>query len=209
MKPSHITAIRKLGARRARGGSRNHHRTVHATPISSLRFNSSGTRYEPAIRTVAMPCDTNPAGDIFGGWLMSQMDLAAGVVAARHAHGRCATVCVDAIEFQRPVHVMDGTGSDHDQQARVFLAENLLDPPAAGDPNASAAGLISRGLASGEKSGYRYTLVPTEVGYTINANPVAFNNTGRRTFYSDQSLITHQNSTAEPASAASPEVDAK
>ena len=39
---------------------------------------------EPAIRTVAMPRDTNPAGDIFGGWLMSQMDLAAGVVAARH-----------------------------------------------------------------------------------------------------------------------------
>jgi len=38
---------------------------------------------EPAIRTVAMPRDTNPAGDIFGGWLMSQMDLAAGVVAAR------------------------------------------------------------------------------------------------------------------------------
>ena len=62
---------------------------------------------EPAIRTVAMPRDTNPAGDIFGGWLMSQMDLAAGVVASRHAHGRCTTVCVDAIEFQRPVHVGD------------------------------------------------------------------------------------------------------
>ena len=107
MKPSHIVAIRKSGARRARGGSCNHHRTVHATPISSLRFDSSGTRYEPAIRTVAMPRDTNPSGDIFGGWLMSQMDLAAGVVAARHAHGRCTTVCVDAIEFQRPVHVGD------------------------------------------------------------------------------------------------------
>ena len=54
-----------------------------------------------------MPRDANPAGDIFGGWLMSQMDLAAGVVAARHAHGRCATVRVDAIEFERPVHVGD------------------------------------------------------------------------------------------------------
>ena len=62
---------------------------------------------EPAIRTVAMPRDTNPAGDIFGGWLMSQMDLAAGVVATRHAHGRCATVRVDAMEFKRPVHVGD------------------------------------------------------------------------------------------------------
>ena len=115
---STIAANRKSGPRRARGESRNHHRTIHATPISSLRFDSSGNRYrsigrahtvmdEPAIRTVAMPRDTNPAGDIFGGWLMSQMDLAAGVVASRHAHGRCATVCVDKIEFQRPVHVGD------------------------------------------------------------------------------------------------------
>ena len=62
---------------------------------------------EPAIRTIAMPRDTNPAGDVFGGWLMAQMDLAAGVVAARHAHGRCATVRVDAMEFERPVHVGD------------------------------------------------------------------------------------------------------
>jgi type IV pilus assembly protein PilA len=87
------------------------------------------------------------------------------------------------------------------------LAE--LGPPANGAPSAAAAGLISGGLASGQKSGYKYSLQPTDVGYTINANPVAFNNTGKRTFYSDQSLITHQNSTAEPASAASPEVDPK
>ena len=59
----------------------------------------------PVIRTVAMPADTNPAGDIFGGWLMSQMDLAAGSFAARLARGRCATVAVDAIVFHRPVFV--------------------------------------------------------------------------------------------------------
>jgi len=62
---------------------------------------------EPTIRTVAMPRDTNPAGDIFGGWLMSQMDLAAGTVAARRARGRCATVAVDAMEFHRPVKIGD------------------------------------------------------------------------------------------------------
>ena len=62
---------------------------------------------EPVIRTVAMPHDTNPAGDIFGGWLMAQMDLAAGTVAARHSHGRCATIAVDAMEFKRPVKVGD------------------------------------------------------------------------------------------------------
>jgi acyl-CoA thioesterase YciA len=49
----------------------------------------------PAIRTIAMPSDTNPAGDIFGGWLMSQMDLAAGNLAARCARGRCATIAVE------------------------------------------------------------------------------------------------------------------
>jgi len=53
------------------------------------------------------PSDTNPAGDVFGGWLMAQMDLAAGVVAARHAHGRCATVRIEAMDFERAVHVGD------------------------------------------------------------------------------------------------------
>ena len=62
---------------------------------------------EPAIRTIAMPADTNPAGDIFGGWLMAQMDLAAGNVAARRARGRCATVAVDEIVFHSPVQVGD------------------------------------------------------------------------------------------------------
>lgn len=62
---------------------------------------------EPAIRTIAMPADTNPAGDIFGGWLLSQMDLAAGNVAARHARGRCATIAVDKIVFVEAVKVGD------------------------------------------------------------------------------------------------------
>jgi acyl-CoA thioesterase YciA len=49
------------------------------------------------IRTIAMPADTNPAGDIFGGWLMSQMDLAAGNMAGRVSQGRGATVAVDEV----------------------------------------------------------------------------------------------------------------
>ena len=64
-------------------------------------------RGEPAIRTIAMPADANPAGDIFGGWLMAQMDLAAGNVAARRARSRCATVSVDRITFLRPVYIGD------------------------------------------------------------------------------------------------------
>jgi acyl-CoA thioesterase YciA len=62
---------------------------------------------ELVIRTIAMPADTNPAGDIFGGWLMSQMDLAAGNAAARRARGRCATVAVESMTFVEPVQVGD------------------------------------------------------------------------------------------------------
>ncbi|MFV3075915.1 acyl-CoA thioesterase [Niveispirillum fermenti] len=68
---------------------------------------TDGCPTEPAVRTIAMPADTNPSGDIFGGWLMAQMDLAAGNAAARRARGRCATVAVDGMVFHRPVFVGD------------------------------------------------------------------------------------------------------
>jgi acyl-CoA thioesterase YciA len=61
----------------------------------------------PMIRAIAMPGDSNPNGDIFGGWLMSQMDLAAGNLAARVSHGRSVTVSVDAMSFLRPVKIGD------------------------------------------------------------------------------------------------------
>jgi acyl-CoA thioesterase YciA len=61
----------------------------------------------PMVRTIAMPADANANGDIFGGWLMSQMDLAAGNLAARTSHGRCVTVSVDAMAFLRPVKIGD------------------------------------------------------------------------------------------------------
>ena len=62
---------------------------------------------EPVLRAIAMPCDTNPEGDIFGGWLVSQMDLAAATVAFRRAEGRCATVAIDGMSFLSPVFVGD------------------------------------------------------------------------------------------------------
>lgn len=62
---------------------------------------------EPSIRTIAMPADTNPSGDIFGGWLMAQMDLAAGNEASKLAEGRCATVAVEGMVFLSPVKVGD------------------------------------------------------------------------------------------------------
>jgi acyl-CoA thioesterase YciA len=62
---------------------------------------------ELATRTVAMPRDTNPSGDIFGGWLMSQMDIAGGVTASRRASGRVVTVAVESMVLHQPVHVGD------------------------------------------------------------------------------------------------------
>jgi len=59
------------------------------------------------IRTLAMPADTNPAGDIFGGWVMSQMDIAGAIAAVERAKGRVATVAVEAMTFIAPVKVGD------------------------------------------------------------------------------------------------------
>ena len=60
-----------------------------------------------ALRAVAMPAFANPHGDIFGGWLLSQMDLAGGTVASRQAKGRVATVAITAMTFHRPVFIGD------------------------------------------------------------------------------------------------------
>jgi len=59
------------------------------------------------LQTIAMPGDTNANGDIFGGWLMAQMDLGASVMARTRARGRVVTVAVEGMAFHRPVHVGD------------------------------------------------------------------------------------------------------
>lgn len=62
---------------------------------------------EPAIRAIAMPADANANGDIFGGWLLSQMDLAGACVAGRRARSRVATVAITGMSFRKPVYVGD------------------------------------------------------------------------------------------------------
>jgi acyl-CoA thioesterase YciA len=62
---------------------------------------------ELVIRTIAMPKDTNPSGDIFGGWIMSQMDLGSGILAAKTARSRVVTVAIEGMSFLRPVQVGD------------------------------------------------------------------------------------------------------
>ena len=59
------------------------------------------------LRTMAMPADTNPNGDIFGGWILSQMDIAGGILAKEVSQGRVVTVAVNAMKFIRPVRVGD------------------------------------------------------------------------------------------------------
>ena len=88
-------------------------------------------------------------------------------------------------------------------------ANNLteLGPPSGGQEGPSAANLIPADLAQkGVKSGYKFAMAGGPGGYTVSAIPEAFGNTGRRTFFSDQSGVIRQNWSAEPATATSPEL---
>jgi acyl-CoA thioesterase YciA len=64
-------------------------------------------RGELCIQTVAMPADTNPSGDIFGGWLLAQMDIAGGIAARNLSGGRTVTIAVESMTFKKPVKVGD------------------------------------------------------------------------------------------------------
>ena len=80
--------------------------------IATTRAAATGSeavfpRTLPLVRVIAMPADANPNGDIFGGWLLAQMDLAGGSLATQRCRGRCATVAVDGMVFHEPVFVGD------------------------------------------------------------------------------------------------------
>ena len=75
---------------------------VHAPEVTE-----SGPTGELCTRTLAMPADTNQNGDIFGGWLLSQMDISGGVFAAKITKSRNVTVAIDAMNFRKPVYVGD------------------------------------------------------------------------------------------------------
>jgi acyl-CoA thioesterase YciA len=75
---------------------------VHAPPVTETE-----PRGDLCIRTLAMPADTNQNGDIFGGWLLSQMDIGGGIFASKIAKSRTVTVAIDAMNFRKPVYVGD------------------------------------------------------------------------------------------------------
>ena len=68
---------------------------------------AEGPQGELSIQTAAMPADTNANGDIFGGWLLAQMDIAGGIAARIHSQGRAVTIAVESMTFRKPVKVGD------------------------------------------------------------------------------------------------------
>jgi type IV pilus assembly protein PilA len=92
------------------------------------------------------------------------------------------------------------------QFGRFATSLTELGPPQSGQPGPQSADLIDNNLASGEKSGYKFTVTGNQSGYVISAVPVAYNSTGSRTFYSDSTMQIRQNYGPEPATAQSPEL---
>jgi len=104
-------------------------------------------------------------------------------------------------------------GTIHTAQVQYYsqfggYAKNLkaLGPAASGDAGPDAADLIPGDLALGTKSGFNFTVVGSPEGYTVNANPVTYNSTGRRSFFSDQTLVIRENWGDGPADISSPEI---
>jgi prepilin-type N-terminal cleavage/methylation domain-containing protein len=92
------------------------------------------------------------------------------------------------------------------QFGRFATSLTELGPPQSGQPGPQSADLIDSSLALGEKSGYKFAVTGNQSGYVISAVPVAYNSTGSRSFYSDQTMQIRQNYGPEPATAQSPEM---
>ena len=94
----------------------------------------------------------------------------------------------------------------YSQFGRYANAMTELGPPPSGSAGPASADLIPKVLADGKNSGYMFALAGSPTGYAVTAVPEAFNNTGRRTFYSDQTLVIRNNWGQEPATVNSPEI---
>jgi|SRR5665213_683635 len=113
----------------------------------------------------------------------------------------------------REMAVIREIGSVHQAETQYYsqfgkYAASLsqLGPPVSGADGPEAANILPKILADGKKNGFTYTLTTTPTGYAITAVPDSFGNSGRRTFYSDQTLVIRNNWGQEPATPASPEI---
>lgn len=109
-----------------------------------------------------------------------------------------------AIKAIQTIH--QGEVQYQSQYSRYANTLQELGPPASGPATPSAADLIGNDLSNGEKNGYKFTLTGSGGGYVITAVPITYGSSGSRTFYSDQTMVIHQNFSAEPATASSPEM---
>ncbi len=104
----------------------------------------------------------------------------------------------------RTIHTAETQYSSQFGKFAASLQE--LGPPASGQEGPAAANLINSDLAQGLKGGYKFVVEVTPTGYRVTATPAAYNNTGRRSFYSDQTMVLRENWGPDPATANSPEI---
>lgn len=109
-----------------------------------------------------------------------------------------------AIEQIRTIHA--GQTMYMSQFGRFATKLEELGPPTSGTPGPAAADLIPGDLAKGTKTGYNFVVQGGPNGYSVTATPQVFNSTGRRTFFSDQTLVVRENYGQEPATVNSPEI---
>ena len=102
--------------------------------------------------------------------------------------------------------IHQGETQYYSQFGRYATSLTELGPPASGAATPAASDLIPKVLADGKNSGYIFAVVATPLGYSVTAVPEAFGSSGRRTFFSDQTLVVRNNWTQEPANANSPEI---
>lgn len=107
----------------------------------------------------------------------------------------------------RQINTIHSAQTQYYSQFGKYAATLLeLGPPASGSAGPNAADLIPKNLAEGENSGHRFTVAASPQGYSVTVMPVQFGSSGRRTFFSDQTLVIRQNWSAEPATVTSPEL---
>jgi prepilin-type N-terminal cleavage/methylation domain-containing protein len=94
----------------------------------------------------------------------------------------------------------------YSQFGRYATTLTELGPPASGSPGPAASDLLPKNLAEGTNTGYKFVVQAIPTGYSVTAVPVQFGSSGRRTFFSDQTLVVHENWGQEPATVTSPEI---
>ena len=130
--------------------------------------------------------------------------ILAAIAAPKLNQNRMYTQETAAIRQIQTIHIAQTQYYSQFGKYATTLLE--LGPPASGQSGVSAADLIPEDLAKGKKTGYNFTLQGGPNGYVVTAVPEVFGNTGRRTFYSDQTLVMRENWGAEPATATSKEI---